>query len=61
MLNLMKSKVFISPTSSIKAHGDVGQRWKGYRDSFRSWSGNAVCVLETLSQMEQGGSLSQLE
>ena len=41
--------------------GGVGQRWHGYRGSFRSWSGNRVCVLESLSQMEHGGSLSQLE
>ena len=54
-------KVFISPTNGIKTHGSVGQRWQGYWDSFRSWSGNKVCVLEAFSQMEQGGSLYQLK
>ena len=53
--------MFISPTNGIKTHGVVGQRWQVYRNSFRNWSKNGVYVLETLSQMEQGGSLSQLE
>ena len=54
-------KVFISPTSSIRAHGGIGQRWQGYWGSFRSWSGNGVYVLEALLQMEQGRSFLQLE
>ena len=53
--------MFIFSSSGIRAHGSVGQRWLGYRSSFRSWSGNGVYVLETLSQIKQGGSLSQLE
>ena len=53
--------MFISLTSGIKAHGGVRQMWQGNRDSFRSWSGNTVCVFEALLQMEQGSSLSQLE
>ena len=55
------AKVFISPTSGIRAHGGIGQKWQGYQGSFRSWSENMVCVIEALSQMEQDGSLSQLE
>ena len=39
----------------------MGQRWQGYQGSFHSWSGKGVCVLETFSQMEQGGFLLQLE
>ena len=46
------AKVFISPTSGIKAHGGVGQKWQGYQSSFRNWSKNMVCVLKALSQME---------
>ena len=46
--------MFIFPTSGIRAHGVVGQRWLGYRGSFCSWSGNGVCVLKALSQMEWG-------
>ena len=53
--------MFISPTSGIRAYGGVGQRWQGYRDSFCNWSGNWVCVLKALLQIEQGGSLSKLE
>ena len=39
----------------------MGQRWQGYRGSFRNWSGNGVCVLEALSQIEHGRSFLQLE
>ena len=46
--------MFISLISGIRAHGGVGQMWQGYRDSFRIWSENGVCILEALSQMEQG-------
>ena len=55
------AKVFISPTSGIRTHGGVGQKWQGYQGSFRSWSENMMCVIEALSQIEQDGSLSQLE
>ena len=53
--------MFISLTSGIRAYGCMGQMWQGYRGSFRSWNGNEICVLETLLQMEQAGSLLQLE
>ena len=47
--------------SGIRAHGVVGQSWQGYQGSFHSWSGNKICVLKALSQMEQGKSLFLLE
>ena len=53
--------MFFFPTSGVKAHGSVGQRWQGYRGSFCSWSRNKVCILKALSQIEHGGSLLQLE
>ena len=28
--------------------------WQEYQSSFHNWSGNGVCVLRALSQMEQG-------
>ena len=53
--------MFISLASGIRAHGGVGQMWQGYRGYFHSWSGNWVYVLEALSQIKKGRSLSQLE
>ena len=43
------SKVFLSPTSGIRAHGSVQQRWQGsgYHGHFCGWSEDEVCVLQS--------------
>ena len=53
-------KCLSPPKNGIKTHDDVGKICQSYRGSLHSWSGNEVCVLNALLQMEQGGSFSQL-
>ena len=53
--------VFVSPTSNIRAHGGMTQMWQVYRDFFRSWKENEVCILRAFSQMGWDWSLLKLE